>query len=417
MNDLWKYLIESALSLCLFYGIYWMFLRKDTFFGRNRFYLTLTIFLSMVIPLLTISVPQPAPIYTIETMLDSAVIIPASSFNVSTGHSPRNLLTWFYLAGAGFFMLKFLFNTGQIFWLIKRYRITRENGIRIVYLDRNLSPFSFYNIIFLNRSLSGNDYREKIIAHEMNHIRNRHTLDLIIFELLTIFQWFNPVAWFYKWSLKEVHEYQADEAVIRGGHNALNYQELVLSQVFGNQFFRIVHNLNHSLIKKRIIMMKRFKSSKGARYKIFLALPAVLLIIALFSFTNNPWDLSGGITPTLSPGPSVQTQQDTAIYFKVDTMPTFQGGDMEKFRRYLALNLKYPEEAREKGITGTVYVQFLVNQNGEVDKVQVIRGVDPILDKEAIRVVANSPAWSPGKKDGKCVPFFFQAEDGIRDHA
>ncbi len=407
MNDLWKYLVESAISLSLFYGIYWIFLRRDTFFARNRFYLTLSIFLSMILPLLTISVRQPAPICTIEAMLDEAVIVPASSFNAPTGDSPRNLLTWFYLLGAGFFLLKFLFNTVQIIGLVKRYGITREDGIRIVYFDRNLSPFSFFNIVFMNRSITGKDYKEKIIAHEMNHIRKRHTIDLIIFEGLTIIQWFNPVAWFYKWSLKEVHEYQADEAVMQGGHNILNYQELVLSQVFGNQFFRIAHNLNHSLIKKRIIMMKKFKSSKVARYKILLALPAVLLIIALFSFTNNPPDLSEGINSNLSPAQSLNTSQDTAIYFVVDTMPTFQGGDIEKFRRYLALSIKYPDEAREKKIEGRVFVQFVVTDKGKVDRIQVIRGVDPLLDMEALRVIQNCPDWKPGIKNGKKVSVAF----------
>jgi len=407
MNDLWKYLIESGVSLCLFYGIYWVFLRRDTFFARNRFYLALTIFLSMVFPLLTISVPQPAPIYTIETMLDSAVIVPASSFSSPTGHSPRNLLSWFYFAGAGFFLLKFLFNTGQIAWLIREYGIKREDGVRIVYMKKNISPFSFYNIIFLNRSLTGNNYRGKIIAHEMNHIRNMHTLDLIVFELLTIIQWFNPVAWLYKWSLKEVHEYQADEAVIRGGYNTLNYQELVLSQVFGNQFFRIAHNLNQSLIKKRIVMMTKFKSSKVARYKILLAMPAALLVIALFSFSNNAPDHSVRTTPTLFPDPSINAPQDTTIYPIVDTMPKFQGGDMEKFRRYLTLNLKYPEEAREKKIEGTVYIQCVVTDKGKVDMVRVGRGVDPLLDKEALRVVLSSPGWEPGIKNGKKVSVAF----------
>lgn len=407
MNDLLKYLIESAVSLCLFYGIYWMFLRKDTFFARNRFYLTLSILLSMFLPLLTISVPQPASIFTIETMLDSAVFVPSSSFTTPTGHSPRNLLSWFYLTGAGFFLVKFLFNTGQVLWLIRKYGITREDGVRIVYMERNISPFSFYNIIFLNRSFIGTDTRDKILAHEMNHIRKRHTVDLIVFELLTIVQWFNPVAWLYKWSLKEVHEYQADEAVILGGHNLINYQELVLSQVFGNQFFRIAHNLNRSLIKKRIVMMKRFKSSKVARYKVFLALPAVFLIIVLFSFKNNTPGLLDGAASTPSPEIFLPVPQDTTIYFNVDTMPSFQGGDLEKFRRYLALNIRYPEEAAENKIEGKVYVRFLVSKEGEVENVRVLRGVNPLLDKEAVRVISTSPAWTPGKQDGTSVSVQF----------
>jgi len=407
MNLLWKYLIESGLSLCLFYGIYWTFLRRDTFFSRNRFYLTLTIITSMIIPLLSISIRQPTPLYSFEVLLDEAVIIPTTSSYDYSGFSLQNLLIWIYWAGVSFFFTKFLFHTGQILWLIRSYGITRENGIRIVYLEKNISPFSFYNIIFLNRSLIENDYREKIIAHEKNHIRNRHTLDLIIFEVLTVIQWFNPVAWLYKWSLKEVHEFQADEAVIREGHDTLNYQELIISQVFGNQFFRVAHNLNKSLIKKRIIMMTRFKSSKIARYKIFLVIPIALFTLVLFSFSGNPPEPVTRInTPAFNDNlfPAIQ---DTAVYFNVDTMPKFQGGDVTRFRKYLAMNLSYPKEARDKNISGKVYVQFIVTEQGKVNKVQVIRGVDPLLDKEALRVVLSSPDWEPGIKDGKKVNVAF----------
>ena len=403
MNLLWKYLIESGLSLCLFYGIYWTFLRRDTFFSRNRFYLTLTIITSMIIPLLSISIRQPTPIYSFEVLLDEAVIIPTTSSYDYSGFSLQNLLTWIYWTGVSLFFMKFLFHTGQILWLIRSYGITRENGIRIVYLEKNISPFSFYNIIFLNRSLTGNDYREKIIAHEKNHIRNRHTLDLIVFEILTIIQWFNPIAWLYKWSLKEVHEFQADEAVISAGHDTLNYQELIISQVFGNQFFKVAHNLNKSLIKKRIIMMTKFKSSKIARYKVLLAIPVGLLIIALFSFSGNPSETSNRINPLFSNDQSSTEVQDTLVYFNADTMPKFQGGDVIKFRKYLATNLRYPKEARDKNISGKVYVQFIVTDQGKVSKVQIVRGVDPLLDKEAIRVVLSSPDWEPGIKNGKKV--------------
>lgn len=402
MNLLWKYLIESGLSLCLFYGIYWAFLRRDTFFARNRFYLALTIILSMIIPLVSISIRQPSPIYTFEALLDEAVIIPATSLSSHSGFSIQSILSWFYWFGVGFFLLKFLFHAGQIYWLTRRYGITIENGTRIVYMDRNISPFSFYNIIFLNESLSKSEFREKIIAHEKNHIRNRHTLDLIIFETLTIIQWFNPIAWLYKWSLKEVHEFQADDAVIREGHDSLNYQELIISQVFGNQFFRIAHNLNKSLLKKRIIMMTKFKSSKISRYKIILAIPAALLIISLFSFSGGQPDLSQILnSPSIPIG--VVENQDTAVYFTVDTMPKFQGGDVLKFRKYLAMNLAYPKEAREKDISGKVFVQFVVNVKGKVERIVVVRGVHPLLDKEAVRVITGSPDWEPGIKDGKKV--------------
>jgi len=405
MTDFWKYLLESGTGLILFYIIYWIFLRKETYFVHNRFYLEGSVILSMLIPLLNFSITPPPALYLFELKIDEIFVTAGSGIKESTySFNILFLLKSIYFTGMGLFLCKFLFHTWQIFRLVRKYGITREKGVNIVYLDKNVSPFSFLNIIFLNRSIVHDEYMEKILIHEKNHIKHFHSVDLILFELVTIVQWFNPVVWFYKWSLREVQEFQADSDVIKDGYSPFTYQEIILSQVFGNQFFNLANNLNQSIIKKRIIMMTKLKSSKRMRFKILFILPVALFLISLFAFSGNKVKSGssiseGKIEDILNP----QIKQDTPVFFIVEEMPDFHGKGIEGFREWVAQNLTYPESAAKDSIAGKVYIQFVVNYDGHVDRVKVARGVNPDLDQEAVRVIKSSPKWTPGKQRGKAV--------------
>ncbi len=417
MTDLWKYLLESGTGLILFYIIYWIFLRKETYFVHNRFYLGGSVILSMLIPLLNFSITPPPILYSFELKIDEIFVNAGSGITDSTySFNILFLLKSIYFTGMGLFLCKFLFHTWQIFRLVRKYGITREKGVNIVYLDKNVSPSSFLNIIFLNRSIVHDEYIEKILIHEKKHIKHFHSVDLILFELVTIVQWFNPVVWFYKWSLREVQEFQADSGVIKDGHNPFTYQELILSQVFGNQFFRLANNLNQSIIKKRIIMMTKLKSSKLMRFKILFILPVALFLISLFTFSGNKVKSGssiseGKIEDILNP----QIKQDTPAYFIVEEMPDFQGKGIEGFREFVVNNIKYPEEAVKKKLEGKVFVQFIINMDGYIRNVKVLQATTnepypeskkinaPSLEKEALRVVNSSPKWEPGKQKGKKV--------------
>ncbi|MQY78242.1 MAG: TonB family protein [Bacteroidetes bacterium] len=416
MTDFWKYLLESGTGLTLFYIIYWIFLRKETYFVHNRFYLGGSVILSMLIPLLNFSIIPPPTLYSFELKIDEIFVTAGSGITESTySFNFFFLLKSIYFTGMGLFLCKFLFHTWQIFWLVKKYGITREKGVNIVYLDKNVSPSSFLNIIFLNRSIVHDEYMEKILIHEKNHIKHFHSVDLIFFELVTIVQWFNPVVWFYKWSLREVQEFQADSDVIKDGYSPFTYQEIILSQVFGNQFFRLAHNLNQSIIKKRIIMMTKLKSSKRMRFKILFILPVALFLISLFAFSGNKVKSGssiseGEIEDIFNP----QIKQDTPVFFIVEEMPDFQGKGIEGFKEFVVNNIKYPEEAVKKKLEGKVFVQFIINMDGYIRNVKVLQATNepypelkkinaPSLEKEALRVVNSSPKWEPGKQKGKKV--------------
>jgi len=417
MTDLWKYLLESGTGLILFYIIYWIFMRKETYFVHNRFYLGGSVILSMIIPLLNFSITPPPALYLFELKIDEIFVTAGSGITESTySFNILFLLKSIYFTGMGLFLCKFLFHTWQIFWLVRKYGITREKGVNIVYLDKNVSPFSFLNIIFLNRSIVHDEYMEKILIHEKNHIKYFHSVDLILFELVTIVQWFNPVVWFYKWSLREVQEFQADSGVIKDGYSPFTYQEIILSQVFGNQFFRLANNLNQSIIKKRIIMMTKLKSSKRMRFKILFILPVALFLISIFAFSGNKVKSGssiseGKIEDILNP----QIKQDTLVFYIVEEMPDFQGKGIKGFGEFIRKNIKYPEVAIKKKLEGRVFVQFIINMDGYIRNAKVVKATTnepypeskkinaPSLEKEALRVVNSSPKWEPGKLKGKPV--------------
>jgi len=321
-----------------------------------------------------------------------------------------------YLLGFSFFSGILIFRLYQIWNWIQKGESSTIGNIKIIRVTQNISPFSFFNWIFLPENHSDEFENDEIINHEKVHIQQVHTLDLLLSELLIVFQWFNPIVWLYRFSFKEIHEYTADSLVLKKGIPLNSYQNLIMNQIFGIQFFPVGNNFNKSLIKKRIIMMTKSKSPKAANIKLLFMVPAVLLLVLNFSCSTNDDNavLQGEIFEATGEAPPVPTDIDIdasnqvepgeEIFFIVEEMPEFEGDDKgDKFRSYIAKNLKYPEEAAKNEISGRVFIQFVVKSDGTVGNVKVVRGVDPLLDAEAIRVIESSPKWEPGKQRGKVV--------------
>jgi TonB family protein len=262
----------------------------------------------------------------------------------------------------------------------------------------------------------------QIIEHEKVHMDQKHSIDLILLELLTIFQWFNPVIWLYRRSMKSIHEYLADEGVIVKGFDRVNYQELLLGQTLGFQVNDLTNNFNHSLLKNRIIMMTKQRSGTFSGWKAALAIPIVMGLILIFGFSvtsesarekqgpEQIISLSGKPIPvelysTLSPGEDtlVKASGKEPVYEVVKTMPEFNGG-FNAMVDYLVTNIKYPEEAKKNKITGTVFVSFIVEKDGKISNTSILKSANPLLDEEALRVVSTMPKWKPGlDDDGKPV--------------
>lgn len=343
MSDYLFYLLETGFCLALSYLVYWVFLRKETFFTFNRLFLLSTVPLSFIIPL----IHMPSPFITHPRGQSSFATMPPAG---TEGHhlAISDVLWLIFLIGAGFVLLRFLYRLLCLFLLVKKFGYHQQEGVKIVCMNRNCAPFSFFNFLFLNRSnLSDSDF-QRIIAHECIHIKQYHSLDLILMELLTIFQWFNPFVRPYKKSLKETHEYLADNAVIAQGCSKAKYQVLIFEQQVGLKLFEFANNFNHSQIKRRITMMERIKSRGKAKFKVLLILPAIALLLLVFAqpkTAQEPEKAKGQDSDAVIVAPDIS---HVSIGPKDDDKSDEKKKEMHKKQEELALKEKQLKEELEK---------------------------------------------------------------------
>ncbi len=278
MSSFLLYLVESSVCLAFFYFIYWALLSRETFFSSNRLFLMLSIPLSFIIPLVDIPSPfrkiaAPPP----ESYYPGLSPIQTNSLGFT------DILAVIYLLGAGFFLFRFGYKIFQLFLLVRKNGFQKCGRLKLVFIDQDTAPFSFFNFFFLNKSKISQHDLLRIIDHELVHINEYHTIDLLIIELLTIVEWFNPFVRPYKKSLKETHEYLADNKVIAQGCSRAKYQMLIFEQHVGLRLFEFVNSFNQSLIKRRITMMTKGKSKTWAKSKFLLIIPVIGILVLAFA--------------------------------------------------------------------------------------------------------------------------------------
>lgn len=361
MNSFIIYSIEIAISLALFYTAYWLFLKNETFFKLNRFYLLFSVVVSLLTPLININIGADSfinknfilpiehyeqnilggsadqsvsqrskrpfhekdlnPIDEKEEGLDQVdgVVTDAAPNNLSnsddTTASYKNI-NWLtvmlviYFIGVALFFIRFMANFIWIFAYALKHKPQSILGAKVIKLEKNISPFSFLNFIFMSHKDYPKDELDKIIFHEKVHIKQKHSVDLILFELLLVIQWFNPFVWFYKSAMKITHEYLADLGTLNSGIDLPSYQYSLLNQVLSENNFEITSNYNIS-IKKRINMMMKKRSSKLATLKLSIALPVISILFSAFAFKSIT--TKNNVTPNLSNGNKPIVNDDTTI--------------------------------------------------------------------------------------------------------
>ena len=373
-----------------------MFLKKETCFSCNRFYLIFSLLFSVIVPFIPNMVAANNLILLkYSVLLEPITIFPESKIiDGGQNYNIFQVLLWVYISGAIINILRLFFQLYRLFSLAGKTGINREYGVKVVYTGKSYTNFSFFDIIFLNSSEKDKNQLSEIITHEKVHIRQKHFIDLIIIELMTIIFWFNPFIWFYKRSIKAVHEYLADEGVLKNGYKKTNYQELLFNQTFGIQFFALTNNLNQSLIKRRLTMMSKSKTNKFAILKIMAVIPiAMLLILACARNTETKNEISKG---------QIINDEGGDIFTVVEQMPEFSGGKNALFK-FISKNIKYPEEAIKQEISGRVFVTFIVEDDGEITNIELLRGIGGGCDEEAMRVVSIMPKWKSGYQKGVSV--------------
>lgn len=270
------YLFKVALFLAAGYFFYHYFLRNDANFLGNRLFLLFMLPLSFLLPLAPLQSPFRSLAISPEA-LDLAAAMPAAE--APAAWTLAAIVIALYWAGAALFLLRILLHLLHLYRLQRSHPRERLNNVTLVRVASPIPPFSFFNRIFLHAAKRFNAREmEQIISHESVHIRQLHSLDILVMELAVALQWFNPVVWLYRKALKETHEYLADREVIAQGFNADGYRLLLFEQQFGAKLFEFASHLKQSQIKRRMFMMNRMNRAGKAPYKIVLALPLVALL-------------------------------------------------------------------------------------------------------------------------------------------
>lgn len=431
------YFLKVNVAIALFYAFYRLFFYKDTFFGWRRMALLCFFVLSAAVPLLNIQtwIVAQEPMVAIadlyaNTVLPEFTIAPEIGINWTS--TMLNSISILYWGGVGILFIHFLSQLIGIIRLSCQCRTLKIGNINVHLLPNAQGPFSFFQWIFINPSIHNEQELDEILTHEFTHASQWHSLDIIVSEIACILCWFNPFAWLMKREIRTNLEYMADASVLANGYDSKAYQYHLLGLSHHKAAATIYNNFNVLPLKKRIKMMnkKRTREIGRTKYLMFLPLAALLMIISnieavarttkeialeVIEAVDTPIAKSTVATETLdiqsaelsltitNPKDTIIPTPEDVVFEVVEVMPEFPNGGMPGFMKYLGKNVKYPIEAHANNIEGRVVVHFIVNKDGSISNVGLTRSVDPLLDKEAIRVISSMPKWKPGMQRGKAV--------------
>lgn len=313
MESLFLYLGKGSICLLLFYMIYWLALRKETFFNLNRYYLVFSLLISVLLPLFplhyTVLIKQIATPNLYNTIQEGYQPLQESSQIESNPINYFNhIALWIYFSGFTITFIRLTKQTLGLLYLVLTHNRIKYSNHQLLENNKYDLPFSFFNIIFLNPNIHKKEDLPDILEHEIVHIREKHWLDLLIIELLTVIFWFNPFIWFYERSIKQNHEYMADRGVISQGCNLRRYQILLVNQLMGVQIMGVTNNLNFALGTTRLSMMTKEKTRKIKFLKLTWALPILGILLGIFA--EPVYQVKAATTPQIDMSVKVAPIQD-----------------------------------------------------------------------------------------------------------
>jgi len=433
-----NYCIQVIVFQALFLFVYDAFLSKETFFSKNRWYLLSTSLLSFAIPLIKIpslreSVPNEVSILLPEIVLSPQTVIEQTPLVASFSY--MNLLFWL---GVVLFSTLFFRKVWKLISLISSNNAEKRGKYQLIYLANSKEAFSFFNYVFIGKEIADTE-KENIIQHELVHSSQRHSLDLLLFELLKIFMWFNPLVYVYQRRLSMVHEYISDEIVVKSSGKK-EYMNQLINDLFDVRNIAFVNQFYiGSFVKKRIKMLAREKSKGIQQWKYLLFVPIFFSMLFYISCSeeavaNNQLQdsaVNGQLDEVVLSNRSsdqnkedqnlmLQVQQETkdAIALKnavpfsqIDKIPTFPGcteNDKACFnlnvQKHFAtkFDVHLPKKLGLSPGKKRLLALFTVDKNGEIGGIRV-KAPAPALETELRRVIQLLPKMTPGEQKGKKV--------------
>ena len=466
-----SYLLKSVIVILALYLFYYGLLRNQNSFTFNRLYLLLAPLVALVLPLLKWPVALAAENAIGEALqaiqLSEVTVTAYGSAKKPVTEASNIPLSLIASLAYGFGIALLLFKLAKQLWQIRTVKAEavpaepQAEGVKVYQLPEHLSTFAFGNSIFLSKQahLSQID-QEQVFAHELAHVKLRHTWDVLYYEILSAILWANPVIWLLKQELRDVHEYQAD-ARVANSYQTNAYSSLLSKEALLNMGLPIGSYFQKPQVLKRLQMLQQ-SGQRSGWFRQVLVLPFIASLVVVFSvqqvdaqsdilkeLTQEINTITGSeasvaedlskqeaepiaeqpeqdaVVPEISKEPS-QPKENKVIeatpstetakkpdaeiasgssktekpYTYVEQMPTFKGGENE-LMKYLAKNIRYPKSSQEAGTSGLVVVSFIVEKDGALKDVQVLKPVDESIDAEAVRVVESMNGnWQPGLQNG-----------------
>lgn len=389
------YILATQICLALFWIFYQIVLARRKTLTLNRYFLLTSVALSFLIPALSIPIAEPYGIMfeaagqTIETVTPQEEVSSPASFDW------EKALLLIQLIGSTA-VLSFL-----VAGILRLRRLTYhatliQNGkIRIYSLQAPDLAFSLFNRIYLSTADRDETTLRQIVVHETAHIHFHHSRDIALICVLQTLFWWNPFVWLWRRSLREVHEFQADDFVLNNGSDAQQYITLMLNlNGLKVKYPEFANGFCNSLTKKRLTMITQNRS-KWARYRVLWSLPLIGALMLCFSFTERPE--APEQTTTENRTDTLNTKIE-----KPDSMPKFPGGQ-EAYMQWMNENLIFPEKTAQEKISGTVVCRFFVRADGTVDEITIKSSPDPYLSEVVLNAMKHMPKWEPAMKNNQPV--------------
>lgn len=392
------YLLKVSVSLFLFHAVYYFFLRRLTFHNLNRYFLIISVLLSFILPLAPHLITIPQQIYErvlpiVEITGDtSTYVMQAEKFSFSKAF----IFLWLFIGIALF--IRSLVLISRVLLIAQQSENQDWNSYSIRYNDKIVSPFSFLNKIYLPSKMNECSYSKRLILeHECIHIAEGHSFDKIFFELISCILWFHPSIYLMKTELESQHEFYVDRKIIeKAGHKKKeSYGQLLLNSLSTNNQPILINTFYNSLIKNRIHMMTRNKHQKSFLKNYLTVLMAASILLLMWSCNTDS-----------------STDQDTShlkraytemeVHDIVETMPEFIGGE-DALLKFIYQAIEYPAVSRENDIQGLAVSQFIVEPDGSISNIEMLRELDDATSEEVLRVVKTMPNWKAGMKGGENV--------------
>ncbi len=412
------YLITSGLLLSVFHAFFMLFMRKTTFFTFNRFALLAGSLLCLALPLVHWDFSGTVVADAMPTLTLPEAVVSAEGGTpgaADKGISWLEAVSGIYLLGALAVLIMNILSIIQTYRVIASGEHIRKDGFKVTIVDAPVASFSFLgHIVICREDFTANPV---ILTHEMTHVRKNHSLDVLLFSIITVLHWYNPLVWLARAELKMLHEYEADDSVINQGINTADYQLLLVRKAVGEHRFRLANGFNHTKLSNRITMMMSEKTNGWLRLAYVACVPLLACMLCFSSFRspdstefrivaeNEATSLSSVNESAIEVTAQTISDDDKSVPFQsVEVKPKFQGGDANNFAKWVNENIVYPEDALKAKKEGRVIVMFTITSEGKMTNAKVLKGTFKSMDDEALRVIKSSPEWTPGMMHGKAVP-------------